>query len=225
MATDVRVITISFLLNLSVNCYLVRGEDGFVLIDTGVSNRRRFLEDELEAAGCRPGDLNLILLTHGDSDHVGNAAYLRDRFQTKVAMHRGDSGFVEQGDMFWGRKRPNLVVRTLLGLFSRLGPSDRFTPDLYLEDGASLSPYGLQATAFNMTGHSRGSLAVITADGDLFCGDLLGNTKKPEMGGIMDDREAAAISLAKLRGLPVRTVYPGHGRPFSGEELRSIEAG
>ena len=61
----------------SVNCYIVETDSGFVLIDTGASNRRSQLEKELESAGCKPGDLKLIILTHGDFDHTGNAAYLR----------------------------------------------------------------------------------------------------------------------------------------------------
>ncbi|RLI67201.1 hypothetical protein DRO91_10540, partial [Candidatus Heimdallarchaeota archaeon] len=31
------------------------------------------LERELEKAGCKPGDLKLVVLTHGDFDHTGNA--------------------------------------------------------------------------------------------------------------------------------------------------------
>ncbi|NPV06892.1 MAG: MBL fold metallo-hydrolase [Anaerolineae bacterium] len=219
---DVRTITVSFILNFSVNCYLVSAGEGFVLVDTGVSNRRAFLERELERAGCHPRDLNLIILTHGDFDHSGNAAYLRDRFQTKVAMHQGDLGFVERGDMFHNRKQPNAMVKALMGLFSRLAPEDRFTPDVYLEDGADLSEYGLDARVINVTGHSRGSLVILTGEGDLFCGDLIGNTRRPELWSIMDDREAARASVERLKRLPVRVVYPGHGKPFSGEELRQI---
>ena len=49
-----------------VSCYLVRAGTGFVLIDTGLATRRAELRRALEAAGCRPGDLRLIVLTHGD---------------------------------------------------------------------------------------------------------------------------------------------------------------
>lgn len=219
---DVRTITMSFMLNISVNCYLVALEDGFALIDTGVPNRREYLVSELEAAGCRPGDLRLILLTHGDFDHVGNAAYLRERYGAPVAMHRGDSGFVEQGDMFYGRKKPNAVVRTLMGLVSRLDPADRFTPDLYLEDGADLAAHGFVARVINVTGHSQGSLVVLTGDGALFCGDLIGNTKQPELWSVMDDKDLARESVRRLQALPASTVYPGHGKPFPAAELARI---
>jgi glyoxylase-like metal-dependent hydrolase (beta-lactamase superfamily II) len=37
-----------------------------------------------------PGKLNLILITHGDFDHTGNAAFISGRFRLKTAMHLDD---------------------------------------------------------------------------------------------------------------------------------------
>jgi len=62
--------------------------------------------------------------------------------------------------------------------------------------------------------HTRGSIGLLTAEGDLFCGDLLVNITRPGLSGIMDDVVQAQESLERLRALPVRQVYPGHGRPF-----------
>src|SRR4030066_485477 len=94
----------------SVNCYLIATDIGYILIDTGGSNGRADLEKELESAGCRPGHLRLIVLTHGDFDHTGNAAYLREEFGARIAMHYDDSGMVERGDMFWNRKKPHILI-------------------------------------------------------------------------------------------------------------------
>jgi hydroxyacylglutathione hydrolase len=57
------------------------------LIDTGCSSQRANLEKELGSAGCKPGNLKAIVLTHGDFDHSGNASYLGKKFGTKMAMH------------------------------------------------------------------------------------------------------------------------------------------
>lgn len=48
---------------------------------------------------------------------------------------------------------------------------------------------------------------------------LLESTGEPALGSIMDDVAAGRASLEKLRGLGVRTVFPGHGRPFDLEAL------
>jgi glyoxylase-like metal-dependent hydrolase (beta-lactamase superfamily II) len=199
----------------SVNCYLVEANSGHVLIDTGSSNRRAELESELANAGCRPGNLKLIVLTHGDFDHTGNAACLRERFGVIIAMHRDDSGMAERGDMFWNRTSGSRLVGLMAPILFRFPQSNRFRPDLYLEDGDSLSEYGLDAQVLSLPGHSRGSIGILTAAGDLFCGDLLENTKKPAINSIMDDAVACQASLAILQALAVGTVYPGHGLPFS----------
>ena len=47
-----------------VNCYLVKNHKGFFLIDTGLPRGEKQLLEALEKAGCKPGDLKLIILTH-----------------------------------------------------------------------------------------------------------------------------------------------------------------
>jgi glyoxylase-like metal-dependent hydrolase (beta-lactamase superfamily II) len=209
--------TISLLLPYhlgSVNCYLIETDTGYVLIDAGGSNKRTDLEKELESAGCKPGYLKLIVLTHGDFDHTGNAAYLRKKFGTKIAMHHDDSGMVERGDMFWNRKKPFILIRMMVPILFGFGKSDRFKPDLYIEDGYDLSEYGFDAKILHIPGHSKGSIGILTAGGDLFCGDLLEKKDKPVLNSIMDDSAAANTSVEKLKSLEINTVYPGHGKPF-----------
>ena len=202
-----------------VNSYLIRKDDAFFLIDTGSSSSRKVLVEALKNAGCQPGQLKLIILTHGDFDHTGNAAYLRSLFGAKIAMHAADAGMLEGGDMFVGRKKPNALIRTLLPTLSGFGKAERCAPDILLQDGEHLSAYGLDARVVGIPGHSQGSIAILTVDGELFCGDLLENLKNPALGSIMDDASTARTSLQKLRGLNIRVVFPGHGRPFQMHEL------
>ena len=58
------------------------------------------------------------------------------------------------------------------------GKSERFKPDFYIEEGYEFSEYGFDAKVLYIPGHSRGSIGILTAGGDLFCGDLLENTDK-----------------------------------------------
>jgi len=212
-----KIKTISLLLRYklgSVNCYLIETDTGYVLIDTGSSNKRTDLEKELISAGCKRGSLKLIVITHGDFDHTGNAAYLRRKFGTKIAVHYDDSGMVERGDMFWNRKKGNILIRMIAPILFGFGKSARFKPDLYIEDGYDLSGYGFDAKVLHIPGHSKGSIGILTAAGDLFCGDLLINNNKPVLNSIMDDSSAANASIEKLKSLEINTVYPGHGKPF-----------
>jgi hydroxyacylglutathione hydrolase len=108
-----------------------------------------------------------------------------------------------------------MMICTLSGF----GQKERFKPDLYVDEGYDLSEYGLDARVLHLPGHSEGSIGILTADGTLFCGDLLENRGKPCLSSIMDDPVAVEASVEKLKNLGIKTVYPGHGEPFLMEEL------
>ena len=202
-----------------VNCYLLQCGEGFILVDTGAPNARARLLKTLEDSGCLPGMLNLILITHGDFDHTGNAAHLRRAYGGRIGMHADDARMAEIGDMFVNRSRPNALLRVLIPKLIGFGKAERFAPDVVLEDGSVLAENGLHARVIGLPGHSKGSIGVLTVDGDFFCGDLLESTKEPRLGSIIDDRQAALASMARLRELAIRMVYPGHGIPFLIDQL------
>lgn len=206
---------------LKVPCFLVKIGPGILLIDSGDASDRTRLIQELERAGVQPGNLKLVILTHGDFDHSGNAAFLQARYAAQVAMHAEDAEMVRSGNQGLNRKvksdRITLFGRLIIAVSSHSDSSNKFepfTPDLFLEDGTDLSPYGFDARVLHLPGHSKGSLGILTASGDLFCGDLLMNMFKPEAHFVIDDLADFEGSLRKLRSLEIRTVYPGHGRPF-----------
>lgn len=221
MPQEIQTISLALPINLgNVNCYLVETGRGWILIDTGAPNQRDELESALVSAGCQPGDLKLIVITHGDFDHTGNAAYLRDRFGAKIAMHTDDVGMAERGDMFWNRKSGNTLFRMAAPMLLRFGKRNRFVPDVRLEDGDTLAEFGFDARVISIPGHSKGSIGILTAGGELLCGDLFDNSGSPGLNAIMDDPAAAQASLEKLRRLTIHTVYPGHGDPFPMEALK-----
>lgn len=211
----------------SVNCYLLKNETGCLLIDTSGANQRAELAKALETTGCRPGNLKLIVLTHGDFDHTGNAAYLRQKFGAKVAMHSGDAGMLERGDMSWNRQKGRFLLGKVVPILFKFGQSERCKPDLHLEDGDSLAEFGFDARIIHLPGHSKGSIGILASFCDpsaglrraLFCGDLFENTKRPVLSSIMDDLALANASLEKLVDFEISTIYPGHGLSFPAELL------
>jgi hydroxyacylglutathione hydrolase len=214
MTLEIKTITAHFIFNNYINCYLVRTGDGYILIDSGMPNKRRVIEKEIERAGCQPGNLKLIVLTHGDFDHSGNASYFRKKFGARIAMNYNDYGMAERGDMLWNRKNPNIFIRIIFSLFFGLSKSDRFKPDLTIDEGYDLSEYGFDAKVLYLPGHSKGSIGVLTTDGDLFCGDLFMNMNQPAPTSLVDDLAELNSSIEKLKSLKINTVYPGHGTPF-----------
>ena len=207
-----------------VNCYLVKTKEGFILIDTGYAKDRDIIDAALAKAGC--DSLNLIILTHGDFDHVGNCAYLRKKFSCKVAMHADDVGMVEKGDMFWNREMGR-AMRAIGKLFIlikriRLDEVDMFSPDIFLKDRQYLTEFGFDATVHHLPGHSKGSIGLLTTDGDLFCGDIFTNVSMPKGSELLSNQNDFARSLEKIQSLDIQTVYPGHGSPFNRNALSNI---
>ncbi len=201
---------------LNGNCYLLMRENSYVLIDTGGKSKRKKLEQELEREGCKPGNLDLIILTHGDFDHTGNSAYLRDKYKTKIAMHKDDVGMVEYGDMFWNRQTGNRVIKKIINLTFNI---ERFKPDIELDEQSDLSKYKLNAKVIYLPGHSKGSIGILTSDKNLFCGDLFTKQKKPEPNSLVNNINDLTRSIEKVKSYDINTVYPGHGGTFSNDFL------
>ena len=148
---------------LKVPCYLVKTSSGFCLIDTGNYSDCANLEKALGQAGVTPGNLKMVLLTHGDFDHSGNAAYLQQKYGAKVAMHAEDAEMVERGDRGWNRKARadsvTLFGKIIIFVSSQSvkpGSFHPFSPDLLVNGGDDLSEYGCEAKVLHLPGHSRG---------------------------------------------------------------------
>jgi hydroxyacylglutathione hydrolase len=207
-----------------VNAYLLKAADGYILIDTGVSQQWSRLESELLQAGCLPSRLKLVVITHGDFDHTGNCAELKRKYHVKIAMHSGDVQMVKTGlPLPVKRKARGLRGKLFLWLGRRMiGNFPVFEPDIILEDGQDLSEYGLAARVIYTPGHTKGSIAVLTADGRLFAGDTFSNRGKPAGAPFIANKEELRNSIAALKRTQAHTVYPGHGKPFAFDELASI---
>jgi glyoxylase-like metal-dependent hydrolase (beta-lactamase superfamily II) len=223
-----------------VNAYLGKTDDGFILFDTGghltmdkpFTNRRDNLEKALKTAGCEPGNLKLVILTHGDNDHVANSAFIREKYQTKIAMHSDDTQLVENPtfekmvENFRFRslifKIVSRVIKKLIQKVTQKALEDfeRFKPDFYIDDGYSLSEYGFDAKIIHIPGHTAGSIGVLTADGDLIAGDTFANTNKPGIALNAYDFKMLAASVGRLKMMNLKTIYPGHGRPFEMKQFK-----
>ncbi len=209
-----------------VNAYLLKGNDGFILIDTGLPFQWEVLDKQLAEAGCKPGNLKLVVITHSDWDHTGNALKLREKYGAKIAMSRADARSAETGKMPKRtirscKARLRLFMIKVIRRFQRrkmVYPS--FKTDIILNDGDSLVPYGLNAIVFLHPGHTVGSISVLTKEGDLFCGDTVVNTDRPQSAIYIQSSGELEASLGKIRKLNAKMVYPGHGKPFEMKEFK-----
>lgn len=224
MEDNIKIIPLSI-----VNAYLVKTGDGFILIDTGVAQKWTALERELITTGCLPDKLKLVIVTHGDFDHTGNCARLQEKYKVKIAMHKNDAPMVETGVIEKRTIRSPfmrlfIAFATFAERFKKDGTGfNKFKADLFLSDGQSLSEFGFKAKIHYLPGHTKGSIAILSDEGSLFAGDLVSSMGgKPNIAPIIDNIDSLKESISKLKKLKIKMVYPGHGKPFSGEALLKV---
>jgi glyoxylase-like metal-dependent hydrolase (beta-lactamase superfamily II) len=124
----------------------------------------------------------------------------------------------EEGDMFFGRKRGNRLMRWLSPRILGFRAGDHFRAQVPLREGFDLARYGWAAKVVELPGHSQGSVGVLSEEGELFCGDTLAN-QNGKVGPGMGDPADFVDSIEKVKGLKAERIYPGHGEPFGMEAV------
>jgi len=219
MKNEIKTINLGF-----VNAFLLKADDGgFILVDTGMPQHLEKLKEELKTAGCVPGNLKLIVATHGDQDHIGNCAKLKESYSSRIAMHEADSSMIEK--QAYDRKCRgffakffDLILKTMF-FFRGETKIEKFFPDLFLEDGRSLLEFGIDAKVIHIPGHTKGSIGILFPNGDFIAGDTLGNMRGPDLAIFIDNYDDLKKSIEKLMSLGIKKVYSGHGKPFDFEAV------
>ena len=221
-----------------VNSYLVEEAGKVTIVDAGLPGYWRDLPAELEAMGRTIEDVRAVVLTHGDTDHVGFAERLRRERGVPVYVHELDAararGEVKKPGSGWGP----IKIRPLLGflVYSGLRGGLRVPPlkeVVTFGDGATLDVPGAPRIV-HLPGHTPGSVAINVPGVDaVFLGDamttrsVLTGEVGPRLAPFTLEKDQALASLTKLDGIDATWALPGHGEAWSGglqEALRQIRA-
>jgi glyoxylase-like metal-dependent hydrolase (beta-lactamase superfamily II) len=215
-----------------VAAYLVETDEGVTVIDAGLPGLWRDLQRELRAMGRTVGDIRGVVLTHGDSDHVGFAERLRRDHGIPVYVHAADAARAKGGPKPAAGKQPMRLGPTLaFALYGlRKGARPRWLTDVVeIREGQTLDLPG-RPRIIGLPGHSEGSIAVFVPDVDaVFVGDglttrhvLTGETG-PQPAPFTDDPAGALRSLDALVATGATWVLPGHGMPWNGGVQAAVE--
>src|SRR5215469_242492 len=159
-----------------VNSYLIVGQDGVTVIDAGLPGYWTLLLAELAAIGKSLGDVRALILTHGDTDHIGFAARLHRQAGVAAFIHGADVGraqlTVRKPNSGWGPVKIGPLAGFLWYSARRGGLRPRPATGLQaIADGEVLDVPG-SPRIIHTPGHTPGSVSVHVAAVDaLFAGD------------------------------------------------------
>jgi glyoxylase-like metal-dependent hydrolase (beta-lactamase superfamily II) len=210
-----------------VNSYLIVDQDGVTIIDAGLTGYWKLLQAELAALGKSLDDVRALVLTHGDTDHIGFAARLH--------REKGIAAYIHEADV----DRARLKVKKPRSGWGpvKIGPLSRFLWYSARRGGLRIHPAtGLQTVADNdvldvpgspriihTPGHTPGSIAVHVPDLDaLFLGDtmttrnVLTGARGPKPAPFTLEPQQAVASLDRLEGVNATWLLPGHGPAWDG---------
>ncbi|WEO77131.1 MBL fold metallo-hydrolase [Cryobacterium sp. SO2] len=217
-----------------VAVYLVDTPEGVTIIDAGLAGQWRELLTELSAMGRTLDDVKGLILTHGDSDHIGFAERLRRDHGVPVYVHPADA------DRAKGGKKPTTTKQQMkpgpvLGFATyslRKGGlrTTYLTEVVEAHDGEVLDLPG-RPRIIALPGHSAGSIAIHVPVADaVFVGDglttrhVLTGQVGPQPAPFTDEPEQAIASLRALRATGATWVLPGHGAPWNGGVEAAVTA-
>lgn len=207
-------------------CYVLKAE-GVIAVDAGAPGKGRTFAQGLERATIPPGDVRLVVITHGHWDHIGSAGEIRRITGGKLAMHRREAEWLERsmtplspGVTPWGR-----VFAGLHRLFLPLITVPPAGVDVMLGDeGMPLYGYGIPGKVLHTPGHTGGSVSVLLDTGEAFVGDLAMNRfplrLTPGLPIFAEDSAAVSESWKLLLKNGATMIYPAHGEPFPAEVIQ-----
>jgi len=216
-----------------VHSYLLPGEDGWIVVDTGVGlpDAKETWRAELARAG---GRVAAVFITHFHPDHIGAAADLHEL--TGAPVYQGTLDYA-QCELVWGNPAwserlldwfqlhgaPPHVTGELVGQSSFYRPFIRYQRDpVLMREGERLDGWELVAAP----GHADGQLCLLK-DGVLVAADHLLARITPTVGlwpaSRPDPLADFVAALDRTIELDPRIALPGHGDVIDDPPRRARE--
>ncbi|MDP2935561.1 MAG: MBL fold metallo-hydrolase [Dehalococcoidia bacterium] len=226
-----------------LNSYLIQGDKGCLLVDTGWNTDEAFLELEgqLRALGLWFRDISMILITHVHPDHYGLAGRIKQNAPTRFAFHLWEKALIESRYIHFSELEAKIgrflrshgVPEETADPLQRASlPALEFVtvawPDEVLYGGETINIGEFQLEVIWTPGHSPGHLCLYEPSKRLlFSGDHILPSITPNVSYHLQSGSNPlgdyVNALQQLKRLPVDLVLPAHEEVFQNVEGR-IEA-
>lgn len=216
-----------------VGSYLIEDGGEITIIDAGLPAFWGELINELEVMGRSLGDVTALVLTHGDTDHLGFAERLRKERGVPVRIHHADADAARRGKSdpngAAGKIRPGPTL-SFLWYYARRGGL-RVPPVsevLAITGGETLDVPG-SPRVVHVPGHTPGSVVLHVPHVDaVMMGDtmttrnVMTGATGPQPAPFTLEPDVAMASLDAVEALDATWVLPGHGPVWDGGVATAI---
>ncbi|MBV9173979.1 MAG: MBL fold metallo-hydrolase [Chloroflexi bacterium] len=219
-----------------VNTYLVRSDEGYLLVDCGwdTADTLHALEGHLRVLDVKFSDVRHLVVTHIHPDHYGLAGRLREITNADLSFHRLERLYIESryadADELLAEMREWLRLngtpqeeldRLNRGSTSMMERVQIAFPDRVLDGGEEITCGRFSFKVIWTPGHSAGHICLFDSSRKvLLSGDHVLPHITPSVG--LHVRAASnpladyIDSLHLIGRLEAELVLPGHGDPFQG---------
>lgn len=196
------------------NIFFYTKGDTTIMIDAGYNYER--LKEKMEWLNLSPENIQHILITHQDTDHVG-------------AIEKDSNGLFRHATIYIGeienRYLTGEVRRKVLGGFYKLPLVKTDNPKVLLKEGSTFYIEDIKIECLHVPGHTWGHLVYLIDDTYLFTGDTIWfgmDGGYSFINKLAEDNELSKKSLQKLKeelekrilNLKIITGHTGYSEDF-----------
>ena len=183
------------------NIFFYTKDGTTIMIDAGYNYER--LREKMEWIGVEPAEIQHILITHQDTDHVG-------------AVERDSDGLFRDATLYIGevenRYLTKEVRRKVYGGWYKLPYVEIDNRKVLLKDGQVFDIGGIRVECIKVPGHTWGHMVYLIDDAYLFTGDAIWfgpDGGRSFLNTLAEDNRLSVKSLAALKALlQKRNLHP-----------------
>jgi glyoxylase-like metal-dependent hydrolase (beta-lactamase superfamily II) len=223
------ILTLSGFSPGSVNSYLIRDNDSYVLIDTGWDSPEsvQSLQQHLSEIKIGLNDIRRVIVTHCHIDHFGLSAKLQKSYKAKIYMHQKELDLIKirfsGGDNFLPLTDKFLQTHGVPA--SELPPPEvqipisndlvSMQPNILLKGGEVITAGEYSLKVINTPGHTPGHVSLyepqkrFIISGDMLLPTIATNAAV-HVQHIDNPMQQYLNSLLVLKELDIDLILPGH---------------
>lgn len=194
----------------NTNTYIISGEKGLLMFDTGWAGTFMKMCKALGEQGMKLQEVKYLLVSHFHPDHMGLAGELAKQGVTVVVME-SQKEFVHASDHIFERDK-RFVYEPV---------NDEKTRLVTFEDSREfLLELGIQGSIIPAPGHSDDSISLVLDSGDVFVGDLypLYELEAHEEPDVQE-------SWKRILAMKPKRIFYGHAKTAVLESAEEVQAG